>query len=124
MNIHLKILGILYLCMGIVSTLATLYFAYAIYGNSIGSFSPDVQRILIDAGYGTLLLVLLGFASIGTLMTGYALLKMHRYAFLLAKIFAILGLLDFPLGTMLGIYTLWVLGRKFSPHPDRRSATS
>ena len=111
MNFHLKILGWLYLVMGVLSLVATMYFGYAIFGHTSGSFSPEVQKILIDAGYGTILLGLLAFASIGTLLTGYALLKMHRFARVLARVFAILGLLDFPLGTMLGVYTLWVLGR-------------
>lgn len=95
--------------MGVVSFLVATYFAYAIFGHLSGSFSPDVQKVLIDAGYGTFLLGLLVFASLGTLLTGYALLKKHRYARTLAKIFAILGLFDVPLGTMLGVYTLWVL---------------
>ena len=111
MNLHLKILGWLYLVMGGLSFVAALYFANGIYGHGFGSFSPEVQKILIDAGYGTLLLGLLAFASVGTLLTGYALLKMHRFARLLARAFAILGLLDFPLGTMLGVYTLWVLSQ-------------
>lgn len=111
MNVHLRILGILYVCMGVISVLASAYFAYAIYGAGAGSFSPDVQRVLIEAGYGTFLLALLLFASVGTLLTGYALLKMHKFARVLARVFAILGLLDFPLGTMLGVYTLWVLSR-------------
>ena len=111
MNIHLRILSWLYLVMGMGSLLATMYFGYAIYFHTSGSFSPDVQKVLIDAGYATLLLGLLAFTSIGMLLTGYALLRMHRFARTLAKIFAILGLFDFPLGTMLGVYTLWVLSQ-------------
>lgn len=110
---HFKILAWLYLVMGAISLVATGWFVYAIYATGPGVLSPEVQRILIDSGYGTGLLALLGFASIGTLFTGYALLKMHRFARTLARVFAILGLLDFPLGTMLGVYTLWVLSRKF-----------
>ncbi len=109
---HFRILAWLYLVMGILSLIATGWFVYAIEGSGPGALRPDVQNILIDSGYGTGLLVLLGFAAVGTLLTGYALLKMHRFARTLARVFAILGLLDFPLGTMLGVYTLWVLGRE------------
>ena len=118
MNIHLKILGYLYVFMGTFSLVATVYFGYAIFSHSAGSFSPEVQKLLIDAGYGTYLLGLLAFASIGTLFTGYALLKMHRFARTLARVFAILGLFDFPLGTMLGVYTLWVLSQDQRRMPE------
>ncbi len=117
MSRHLKILGILYVSMGVVSSLATAYFVYAITGKGAGSFSPDVQHVLIDAGYGTFLLAILALASIGTLVTGYALLKMHRFALALARVFAIFGLFDFPFGTMLGIYTLWVLDQHRKSFP-------
>lgn len=109
---HFRILAWLYLVMGGISLAATGWFVYAIHGSGPGALSPEVQTILIDSGYGTGLLALLGFATVGTLFTGYALLRMHRFARTLAKAFAILGLLDFPLGTMLGVYTLWVLGRE------------
>jgi hypothetical protein len=121
MNIHLRILGWLYSVMGIVSLIATGYFTYALYGAGPGGFSPEVQRILIDAGYGTLLLWLLAFASLGTLLTGWALLRMHRFARTLAYVFAVLGLIDFPLGTMLGVYTIWALRQtkpEQSPEPS------
>ncbi len=111
MNIHWKILGWLYLSLGALSFFATCYFAYAIYSAGPGSFSPDVQRILIEGGYGTVLLILLAIASVGTLLTGWALLIMHRFARTFATIVAILGIFDVPFGTMLGIYTLWVLSQ-------------
>ena len=111
MNIHLKILGWLYIVLGVVSITATLFFAYAIFFAGPGTFSPDVQKILVDAGYGTILLALLAVASFGTLLTGWALLKMHAFARTLALVFGLLGILDFPFGTMLGVYTLWVLSR-------------
>lgn len=113
MGKHFRILGILYVAMGAISILATMYFAYALYGTGVGSFEPDVQRVLTGGGYGGILLILLALVSIGTLLTGYALLKMHKFARTLARVFAILGLLDFPLGTMLGVYTLWVLSQQF-----------
>ena len=125
MNFHLKVLGWLYLVMGVLSLIATCWFGYAIFSHGPGAFGPDVQRILIDAGYGTALLGLLAFASVGTLLTGIAFLKAHRYARGLAYVFALLGILDFPLGTMLGVYTLWVLSQtKEAPERSLRHLDS
>lgn len=112
MNLHFRILGWLYIVMGVIALLSSAWFFYALHGSGPFTMSPDTQKILVDAGYGTILLGILVIAALGTLFTGYALLKMHRYAKYLAGFFAILGILDFPLGTMLGVYTLWVITRK------------
>ncbi len=109
MNRHFRILAWLYLAMGALSVVATCWFVYAMYFTGPWTLAPDTQRILIDAGYGTFLLWLLALVSVGMLLTGYAFLKMHRFAKSLALVFAILGIFDFPLGTMLSLYTLWVL---------------
>ncbi len=116
MNKHFRILAFLYLAMGALSLFVSIYFVYAIYTSGPWSFSPETQNILIEGGYGTFMLVLLIIATLGTLLTGWALYKMHRYARTLATIFAVLGLFDFPLGTMLGIYTLWALSQKEENH--------
>ncbi len=101
--------------MGIVSLIASALFGHAIFMAGPGSFTPDVQRILIDAGYGIYLLGLLVIASLGTLLTGYAFLRSYTWARPLGYTFAVLGLLDFPLGTALGVYTIWVLGQSKVP---------
>jgi hypothetical protein len=44
------------------------------------------------------------------LLTGYALLTRQRWGRVFAIVFSILALFHFPLGTALGIYSLWVLG--------------
>ncbi len=124
MTIHFRILGWLYIVMGMIGLFSSVWFFYSLHGSGPFTMSPDTQKILMDAGYGTVLLVILVIASLGTLGTGYALLKMHRYAKYLAGFFAILGLFDFPFGTMLGVYTLWVITRKetvtsSTPPPQR-----
>lgn len=43
------------------------------------------------------------------LLTGYALLTRQPWGRVLAIVFGILALIHFPLGTALGVYTLWVL---------------
>jgi hypothetical protein len=53
--------------------------------------------------------------SVGCIvLTGYALLTRQPWGRVLAIVFAIFALIHFPLGTALGIYTLWVLGSRYS----------
>jgi ABC-type glycerol-3-phosphate transport system permease component len=49
-----------------------------------------------------------------TVLTGYALLTRQTWGRILAIVFAVLALFHFPLGTALGIYTLWVLAPRVS----------
>jgi ABC-type glycerol-3-phosphate transport system permease component len=49
-----------------------------------------------------------------TVLTGYALITRQPWGRVLAIIFAIFELFHFPVGTALGIYTLWVLAPRFS----------
>ncbi len=53
--------------------------------------------------------------SVGcALLTGYALLTRQPWGRVLAIVFGILALIHLPLGTALGIYTLWVLAPRLS----------
>jgi hypothetical protein len=48
------------------------------------------------------------------LLTGYALLTRQPWGRIFAIVFGILALIHLPLGTALGIYTLWVLAPSLS----------
>ena len=53
--------------------------------------------------------------SVGcTVLTGYALITRQPWGRVLGIIFGILALVHIPLGTALGIYTLWVLAPRVS----------
>jgi hypothetical protein len=56
-----------------------------------------------------LIVVATVFAAALALVSGYSLLTRRPWGRVLAIIAAILALIKFPLGTALGIYTLWVL---------------
>ena len=68
---------------------------------------PDVpifvHGMLRAIGALLLLMGLLGIAA------GWGLLTRQPWARMLAVIFGCISLIDIPLGTALGIYTLWVL---------------
>jgi hypothetical protein len=53
--------------------------------------------------------LLMAALGIPGLLAGYGLLTRKPWARVLAMVVGILGLLNFPVGTAIGIYTFWVL---------------
>jgi uncharacterized membrane protein len=47
--------------------------------------------------------------SIPAIVCGWGLLKMRRWARLLGIVLSVLTVFQFPLGTIVGVYALWVL---------------
>jgi hypothetical protein len=53
--------------------------------------------------------------SVGcVVLTGWALLTRQPWGRIFAIVFGVIALIHFPLGTALGIYTLWVLAPRLS----------
>jgi hypothetical protein len=104
---HVTILGWLYV-VGHAIFVAIGAFIFLLL-SGIGAASDDPQAGPILAIVGTsvgLLLVLLGLPG---LAAGYGLLTGQPWGRVLAIVIAILNLVNFPLGTLTGIYALWVL---------------
>jgi len=62
--------------------------------------------------YALLIFSILLLGSILSLIEGIGLLYMKKWARNLGLILAMLSLLDFPFGTTLGVYSIWVLWKK------------
>lgn len=62
-----------------------------------------MRGLMVGAGLGVLVLGVIGLAA------AWGLWRQESWARILALILGVLALLHFPLGTALGIYTLWVL---------------
>ena len=58
---------------------------------------------------GTTVGLLIAALSVPGLLAGYGLLTRKPWARVLTIVVGILGLINFPIGTAIGIYTLWVL---------------
>jgi len=67
------------------------------FGNSLGLALLPVAIVSVIIGLGL------------NLLTAYALLTRQPWARIFAIIFSIFALIHFPFGTLLGIYTLWVM---------------
>lgn len=76
---------------------------------SIGITVHDPQASGILYIIGTGVAALLGLLAIPGLIAGFGLLARQSWARILAIVVAILGLLNFPVGTLIGLYALWVL---------------
>lgn len=76
---------------------------------SLGVVSGDAQAALILGIVGTWGGLLLVILSLPGLLAGYGLLQRREWGRILAIVVAFLNLLNFPLGTLFSVYTLWVL---------------
>jgi ABC-type glycerol-3-phosphate transport system permease component len=118
---NLQTMGTLWLIYAGLRALAGLVgvlFLHGIFGSHFGhsnfnlGWSPFGYMWLGNL-WPIALFSLLG--SVGcTVLTGYALLTCQPWGRVLAIVFGIFALIHFPLGTALGIYTLWVLAPRFS----------
>ena len=105
---HLQIVAILWLGASVLRLCAGL--ALLVVGSvflpaflSGWPFNRLVPGIISTVAIGFLVVAAAGFAA------GWGLLQRESWGRGLVLVLAVLALLNFPLGTALGIYTLWVL---------------
>ncbi|HEX7974045.1 MAG TPA: hypothetical protein VF498_06530 [Anaerolineales bacterium] len=107
METHVKVVGWLYIVLGGLGILAAALVFLIVFGS--GLISGDRTAIgvtfIVAAAVAVMLLVL----SVPGVIAGFGLLSFKPWARILALILGILNLPGFPLGTLLGIYTLYAL---------------
>ena len=107
METHVKVAGWLWVVVGALSLLGALCAVASIGGG--GLISGDQDAIIATSITATFVGGFLVLSGAVNLIAGIGLLKFKSWARILALILAILNLLAFPIGTALGVYTLWVL---------------
>ena len=110
---HLRLLGILWIAISAFRLLPALALL------AMGPHLPVpyfVQTLLPVVGIAFGVVALLGFTA------GWGLLERQPWARLLALVLGFIALIDVPLGTALGVYTLWVLLPERSEEEFRRRA--
>jgi hypothetical protein len=123
-ELHTRIVGwLLILSSGILFVIGVIGFFF-LTGLGLAIGDPDVVLILGTIGtWGGLLFTLL---SLPGFLAGYGLLRRREWGRILAIVVAFLSLLNFPLGTLLGAYALWVLlqnsATEFFAQPSHASA--
>ena len=104
---HVPILGWLHVAAGGLFVVVGLFVFTFFTGIGIASGEAEAMRILGIVGLSTgSFLVVLGAPG---LVAGYGLLKRRPWSRMMALVLGILNLINIPLGTMMGVYTLWVL---------------
>ena len=103
---HVRLLGILWLAISGIRLIPGIVLV-AIFRPDAQLLPPDVPAFVPDLIHGMGVLFI-GGAVLG-IITGWGLLQRQSWARMLAIVFGCFSLLDIPLGTALGIYTLWVL---------------
>ncbi len=129
MERHLKILGLLHVAYGVLSVATAygaLYFVrgcgafYTVwphYSRHPGMLGLDLPDIVRTVGlHLAVVIILLGLAGI---VAGCGLTGKKRWARVLVTVVAVFILVNFPFGTALGIYTLWVVLK-----PETRQLTA
>ncbi len=120
MEKHVTFVGALRIGLGLLGILAAMIVVVAVVGG--GLISGDREAIRITAIVGPVVAFFLVLLSVPGIIGGIGLLKWKPWARFLVLILAVLDLFNIPIGTALGIYTIWVLMRDetvqlFAPQP-------
>jgi hypothetical protein len=111
---HVKILGIMHMVYGILGVLAGII-VLVIFGGLAGLVSvagrsgDSLIAVPILGGIGAFVFLLLLSLSLPGIIAGFGLLQLRPWARILTIVLSALELMSVPLGTVLGIYGLWVL---------------
>jgi hypothetical protein len=107
MQKHIQLLGIIYVAYHAIG----LVVASIIWGalSGIGMMSGDPHAAGMFSLVGTVLATLLFFLSAPGVVAGIGFLKGWWWARYMGLVLGFLNLIHIPLGTILGIYTFWVL---------------
>ena len=107
MDTHVRILGWLWIIFGVLGTLGALCLGVTIAGS--GFISEDETAILVTSIVALVCGSLFFLENALNIIAGVGLLKYKSWGRILAIILGIINLFGFPIGTALGIYTLWAM---------------
>ncbi|MCB0195057.1 MAG: hypothetical protein KDJ65_24130 [Anaerolineae bacterium] len=106
-NLHITILGWLHLAAGVLFLIMGLFVVVLLPGIGLAIGQAEVVRIL---GFvGTMIGFMMLAFSLPGFVAGYGLLTHRPWSRLLTIVLAVFNFMNFPLGTLMGMYTIWVL---------------
>ena len=107
MKMHVQLLGWLMIAAhGFFLLVAACIFVVLV---SIGAAADNSTVATMASIIGTVLAGFIAILAVPGLLAGAALLAKKPWARLLTMIVGGLGLVNFPIGTALGVYSLWLL---------------
>ena len=106
---HVTVIGILFAAFGAIGIAMglTFFLVFALAGAGAG----DSEALAILGMIGAILGGLIVLLSIPSMVGGIALVQRRSWARMLVLVLAGLNLINIPIGTALGIYTIWALTR-------------
>lgn len=109
---HITVLSILYLGSGALVLAAAGGVSLILIGsgfaaNGGGDFSAN--EILLTWGLAAFVGLLMLLLAVPALIGGWGLMRRKSWSRMLVLVLGFLHLLSFPLGTALGVYTIWLL---------------
>ena len=107
MKDHVKLVAVLRIASSALGLLAALIVFVAVVGG--GLISGDAEAIRITSLVGTVVAGFVGLLSLPGLLAGVGLLRHWAWARWLTVALAGLDLGAVPIGTIFGIYAIWVL---------------
>lgn len=107
MDKHVTLLGVVLIAAGALGLLAAAIVFWAVAGGAL--FSGDMTAIATTTTIAGLIGGLIAVLSIPEIIAGIGLLKKQNWARIMALILSVINLLEIPIGTVIGIYGLWVL---------------
>ena len=103
METNVKILGWLHIVLGIIGAIIGAVVLFILLGTGMITGDRDAMSIL--ALVGTLVALVMSIISLPAIIVGVGLINLRPWARVFALILALLNVLNFPLGTILAIYT-------------------
>jgi hypothetical protein len=108
-NRHLFALGVLNVAVGLFGLVAVgIIITVMTFG---GLMSGDPMAMIVTSGVASFVTMLVLLFSVPSLVAGVGLLTAKPWAPTAAFIVGALNLMNVPFGTVVGIYTLWVMMR-------------
>lgn len=110
---HVKVLGWLHIGSNILLLIIGAFVFFLL--TAIGVISGDQEATAILGTVGTFIGLLMAALAIPGMVAGWGLLKQKNWGRVLGIIVGIFSLMNFPIGTAIGIYTLYVLLQEEAP---------
>ncbi len=107
LELHVKIVGWLHIFGSGLLVLVGLFLLVFLPG--IGAVSGDPVAVKVLGFVGPAVFFLMAVIAAPGLVAGFGLLKRKSWSRLLGIVVGVLNLVNFPIGTAIGIYTIWVL---------------
>ncbi|HJZ38911.1 MAG TPA: hypothetical protein VJ203_00930 [Bacteroidales bacterium] len=108
MRKHVTLVAALHIGFSTMGIIAAMIVFFVL--SFAGTFVSDVDVASVVLRFiGIFLPFIIGIASVLGLIGGIGLLGYRKWARILVLVIAAVGCLNFPLGTLKGVYSLWVL---------------